>query len=198
MCRHELRGGAHAVALGEHRAQRLDLHLAEAGKGGQVAAERLRVGCVAPHTFGVTVVVVADVHRELVHALGHRAGEAMDGGFLAEGGLQVEPGELRGVERAQPLPNGQRSRERLLHGDLLVQREADQQRHRVGREQRVGLVGVSEVQAVGHWAHRIGDSFKPVEPRTAPPPCRGRPACARPPRRPRLAAAARDGAAGAP
>jgi hypothetical protein len=33
---------------------------------------------------------------------------------------------------------------------MLIERESDQERHRVLGDQRVGLVGVSEVQAVGH------------------------------------------------
>jgi hypothetical protein len=33
---------------------------------------------------------------------------------------------------------------------MLIQREPDQQRHRVARDQLVGLVGVGEVQALGH------------------------------------------------
>lgn len=32
---------------------------------------------------------------------------------------------------------------------MLVEREADEQRHRVGCDQRVRLVGVGEVQAIG-------------------------------------------------
>ena len=43
-----------------------------------------------------------------------------------------------------------RAGERLHHGHLLVERETDQQRERVARDQRVGLVGVGEVQAIGH------------------------------------------------
>jgi hypothetical protein len=37
----------------------------------------------------------------------------------------------------------------MLHGHLLVEREADQQRHRVRGDQRIGLVGFREVQTVG-------------------------------------------------
>jgi hypothetical protein len=33
---------------------------------------------------------------------------------------------------------------------MLVQGESDQQRHRVRRDQLVGLVGIREVQTVGH------------------------------------------------
>ena len=40
--------------------------------------------------------------------------------------------------------------ERGRHGHLLVERKADQQRHRLLREERVGLVVAGEVQAVGH------------------------------------------------
>ena len=57
---------------------------------------------------------------------------------------------MRGIERAEALPQHQRPGERLLHRDLLVEREADQQRHRVRGDQRIGLVGFGEVQAIGH------------------------------------------------
>ena len=46
----------------------------------------------------------------------------------------------------------ERALERLLHRDLLVEREADQQRERIAGDQLVGLVGVGEVQPVGHPA----------------------------------------------
>jgi hypothetical protein len=74
----------------------------------------------------------------------------MDRGFLAEQRLEVRRRQLGRVERAKTLLQRQRPGERLLHGDLLVQRKSDQKRHRVGCDQRVGLVGVGEVKAVGH------------------------------------------------
>ena len=55
----------------------------------------------------------------------------MDGGPLAEDRLEVGGGELRGVERADPLAQHERPRERLLHRHLLVEHEPDQQRERV-------------------------------------------------------------------
>ena len=76
----------------------------------------------------------------------------MDGGPLAEDRLEVGRGELRGVERADPLAQDERARERLLDRHLLVEHEADQQRERVGGDQRVGLVGVGVVELVGHQA----------------------------------------------
>lgn len=33
---------------------------------------------------------------------------------------------------------------------MLVEREADEQRHRISRDERVGLVRIREVQAIGH------------------------------------------------
>ena len=90
--------------------------------------------------------------REVVHPLRHRAGEAVDGGALAEDRLEVRAGDGRGVEGAETLAERQRPRERLLDRDLLVEREADQQRHRVLRDELVGLIGFGEVQAIGHTA----------------------------------------------
>jgi hypothetical protein len=87
-----------------------------------------------------------------VHALGHRAGEAVDGGRRAEDRLEVGLGDRRRVERAEPLLDRPRPVKRLLHGDLLVEREPDEKRHRIARDQRVRLVRVREVEAVWHKA----------------------------------------------
>ena len=86
------------------------------------------------------------------HRFGNRAGEAMDGGALAEDRLEVGLGQRRRFDRAEPLAQHERAHERLLHGHLLVEREADDQRHRVRRDERIGLVGVGEVEAIGHAA----------------------------------------------
>ena len=42
------------------------------------------------------------------------------------------------------------AQERLLHRDLLVERKADEQGHGVRGDERIGLVGVCEIEAVGH------------------------------------------------
>ena len=53
-----------------------------------------------------------------------------------------------GVERADPALQLERARERLLYGNLLVEREADQQRERLVDEQPVGLVVAGEAEPV--------------------------------------------------
>jgi hypothetical protein len=85
-----------------------------------------------------------------VHALGHVGGEAVDGRALAEDGLEVGRRQRGGVERAEPLLYRERAGEGLLDGDLLVEHEAHEQGHRVRRDQRVGLVGLGEVETFGH------------------------------------------------
>ena len=85
-------------------------------------------------------------------------------GPLAEDRLEVGLGDRGRVERAQALLEHERPRERLLDGDLLVEREADEQRHRVRDQQRVGLVGVGEVEAIGHGSivvHARGPADRP-------------------------------------
>jgi hypothetical protein len=52
----------------------------------------------------------------------------------------------------------ERTRERLLHRDLLVEREADQQRERVGRDQGVGVRVAGEREVVG----RDGEAHGPI------------------------------------
>ena len=55
--------------------------------------------------------------------------------------LRVHRRDRRGVERPDPALQLQRPGERLLDGHLLVEREADQERERVGRDEGVGLAG---------------------------------------------------------
>ena len=76
----------------------------------------------------------------------------MDGRLLAKDRLEVGGRERRRVERSDALAQREWPGEGLLHGDLLIQDEPDQQRHWVRRDQRVGLVGVGEVEAIGHVA----------------------------------------------
>ena len=90
--------------------QRLDLHLAEARQRLEVGAQLGAVGGVGPYARGVAVVAVAHVHGQIVHALGHRAGEAVDRGPGAEHRLEVGGGQRRGVDRAEPLAQRERAR----------------------------------------------------------------------------------------
>ena len=80
------------------------------------------------------------MNRQIVHAFGHFPGEAMDRRFLSERGLEVSRCERDRIERPEPFAQPKRPQEGLLHGDLLVEREPDEQRHRVRGDQRVGLV----------------------------------------------------------
>ena len=89
-------------------------------------------------------------HEPYADALRHFRGVAVDGWFLAECRLELGGREGVGVDRAEPFAQAQRPQERLLHGDLLIKRKADEQGHRVAGDQRVGIVGFGEVQAVGH------------------------------------------------
>ena len=64
----------------------------------------------------------------------------MDRGLLAERGLEllgIEPGDGVCVQRAEPLLHLQRPRERHGYRHLLVEREADEKRQRLLREQLV-------------------------------------------------------------
>ena len=98
MRRHQLGGRRDAEPLREHRAQRLDLHLAEARERGQVRAQLIRVGGVGPDALGVAAVLVAHDDREIVDALGHRAGEPVDRRPLPERRLEVGGGERPWIE----------------------------------------------------------------------------------------------------
>jgi hypothetical protein len=152
MRRHEVLGGVEPEALGEDGAQRLHLHVAEPGEGGDVGAQRIGVRGIGPDTRGVAAVVVPHVHRQIMHPPGHRSREPVNRGLRAEHRLEVGGRERCDIERAEAFTQRQWAGECLLHGDLLVEREADQQRHRIGGDQRIGLVGLGEVEAVGHAA----------------------------------------------
>ncbi len=89
MRRHQLLCRCDVEALGEDRAERLDLHLAKARQRGQVRAQRRGIAGSGPDTAGVAVVLIADVDCEVVHAASHRAGKAMDRGPLAEYRLEI-------------------------------------------------------------------------------------------------------------
>ena len=65
----EVLRGDDAEALGQHRTQRLDLHLAEPRERLEVRAQLGAVGGIGPHASGVAVVGVAEVRREVVHSL---------------------------------------------------------------------------------------------------------------------------------
>ena len=59
----------------------------------------------------------------------------------------------KSIERGiKYLREQQRPKEGLLDSDLLVECEAHKQRHRDGRDQLIGLVGLGEVQTVRHAA----------------------------------------------
>jgi hypothetical protein len=84
-----------------------------------------------------------------VHPAGHVAREAVDRRFLPEDLLElggVGVGDRRGVEAGEPAANLERARKSLLHGDLLVEDEPDEQRQRLLGEKAVGFVVTCEVE----------------------------------------------------
>ena len=71
---------------------------------------------------------------------------------LAEGGRQslgIRRGDAADVEVPEPLAQLERAGERLLHGHLLVEDEADEERGGIAGDQAVGLVVGGEGQALG-------------------------------------------------
>src|SRR5204863_9441771 len=111
---------------------------AEAGERRDPAAEVGSVGGLGPDACGVTAVVALDDLAELLHSARHRAREAVQRRLAAEDLFQLVGRQRRDrarVERAESPLQLERARERLLDGDLLVEREADEQRQRLLREQ---------------------------------------------------------------
>ena len=73
---------------------------------------------------------------------------------------QVALCELTRIERADPLLQDERAGERLLHRHLLVDREADEQRERIMRQELAGLGIVGEPERVGHMRSLLVDSHR--------------------------------------
>ena len=145
-------GRMHAELARQQRQHRAHLHLPEAGQLREPRAQVLAALGLAPDPRGVAVVALLEERAERAHALGHRTGEPVQRRALAEHGgelLGVARRDARAVEVSQARAQDERPRERLLDGDLLVEREADEERERVGGDQPVGLVVAGEGQALG-------------------------------------------------
>src|SRR5918994_1873973 len=81
----------------------------------------------------------------------HRPGKAMDGGLLTERSLEpvrVHVRDLGGIERSEAFLQLLWAGERLGDRHLLVEREADEERERMSRDQLVRFVARSEIEAL--------------------------------------------------
>ena len=96
--------GRDAEALPQHRAERLHLHLAEAGQLRDPLAQVGPVGGLAPDALGVAAVLLDHHGGEILHAPRHVAGEAVDRRLLAEDLLQPrrDRSPRSGRDRASP------------------------------------------------------------------------------------------------
>ena len=142
-----------AELLGQDGHDAVDLHLADPGERHEPRLEVGTVSRLAPYSAGIPAVLIGDRLRQGLHSLGHGAREPMQGRTLAEGPVQlggIGAGDPGWIEVAQPAAQVDRSRKRLLHGHLLIEREPDQQRQGIAGDQLVGLVGVGEVQPIWH------------------------------------------------
>ncbi len=129
-------GGCTPNCACQQRQHRAHLHLAEARQLGEPGAQVVAALGLAPDARGVAAVALLEERAERAHALGHRAGEAMQRRALAEDRgelLGIARRDARDVEVAEPRAQLERAGERLLDGDLLVEHEADEERERVAR-----------------------------------------------------------------
>src|SRR5207248_491436 len=124
--------------------------------------EVCRIGRLRPDAPGVAAVVGDDRRAQLLHPPRHRPRKAMDRRLLAARLLEparVHARALLGVAAADPLPQHPRAGERRLHRHLLVERESDQEREWVARDERVDVVVAREVEPLGtRGSHRGIDS----------------------------------------
>ena len=145
-------GRADAETLAEDRQERSSLHFPDARQGEQPALEVLTALRLEPDALRRPAVVLRHGRAKLLHAPRHSPREAVDRGLLAEELLElarVGGGDGGCVEAAEPPPDLERARERLLNRHLLVEDEADEQRQRLLGEKAVGFVVTREVQVGG-------------------------------------------------
>src|SRR5215211_7074733 len=156
MARDQVARRVDVEALREDRAQPDHLHFAEAGERADPSPQVGAVGRLLPQLGSIAVVLAGDVACELLNASGHGAREAVDRGLLAEGLLEaagIGRRDRARVECPQALLQLERPRECGLDGDLLVEREADEQRERFARQEPVGLLVPGEVQPLRRAGH---------------------------------------------
>ena len=123
------------------------------GRPSRRALEVLAIARLAPDPAGIVPVVGRDRRAQRLDLGRHRAREAVQGGPLTEGRVElarIHRGDLRGIEVAEPAPELERAAERLLDGHLLIEREPDQQRERLVGEESVGFLVAGERAA--KWA----------------------------------------------
>ena len=120
------------------------------GSAAEVGPQLVRVRWRPPHPRRVAVVALLDVTARSWTRSAIVPGS--DGSPVSRGTRSRSVrGERRGVKGADPLACSASGPEKaFFDGHLLVEREADQERHRVPGDQLVGLVGLGEVQAIGH------------------------------------------------
>ena len=170
MVRRNRLGRLDAELLRKHRSERLDLHLAESRQRTDSLPQIRAVSRLRPDSRSVAAVLLGHHRGQFPHAAGHRAGKAVDRRLLGEHGREVDRCELLRLERAGPLLQHVGTGERLLHGHLLVDREAHEQGERIGREELARLGVVGEPERSDHPPILVGAPWPGVGRRRARPP----------------------------
>ena len=107
---------------------------------------------LAPEPRSVSRVALVQERAERPHAFGHGAGEAMQRRALAKRRRQrvgIHGGDAGDVEVPEALAQLERPGERLLHGDLLIEDEADEERDGIRGDEAIRLVVGGEREALG-------------------------------------------------
>ena len=126
-------GQVDAESLAEDRDDALRLHLADARQGQQPSLEVAPVGRLRPDPARVVAVVAGDRRASCWTLPAIEPGKRWSAGGSRKTVVQsrrVRRRDPRGVEVAEPALQLGRAAERLLDGDLLVEREADEQGQR--------------------------------------------------------------------
>ena len=130
----------HVEPLGEHRAERLDLHLAEAGQGGDPRRRSSASAASVQSRSGFPSYSLSTRRASSRTRSAIAPGKRWIAGFSRKASPPGPSPRSFRVERADALLELERAGEGGLHRHLLVERETHQQRERLGCEQRVRLV----------------------------------------------------------
>src|SRR3954451_21390525 len=161
---------AYVELLGDQGSEDLSLLLAEPGQPHH-ALEQVGAGDrLGPDPLGVTVVPFDHEPRESLEPLGHRTREPVDRRRRGAQRLElrrIRRRDRRGIEAAEPVEPLGRPTEGVLHGVLLVEHHADQQRERAVGEHLVCVRVAGDLD--GHPLI-LPDDARPGRARPGPPP----------------------------
>src|ERR1019366_7241758 len=149
-------GRAHAEVFGDDADHDPSLGGAEAWQRGKSALQLLGILGLGPDPGGVATVFLGDHPAEPVDTLRHADRKAVEGRRRLD--CPLHGGGINGrnhsrIDGAEPFAHAQRTLERPLDRDLLIEAETDQQRRRILADEaiRVGIACPLKLQGRRGW-----------------------------------------------